>query len=472
MTEGGTIVLDVGKTNAKLSLWDAAGGLVERHVRANNALQGTDHRPLDVIGIDNWLLATLADLAHKAPVARIIPVGHGAAAAMVSGGKLLAAPFDYEQQASADERRSYAEQRDPFATTGSPFLPQLLNLGLQLHRFENRFGTLAPDTTILPWPQYWAWRLCGVAASEVSSLGCHTDLWQPVDATFSNLAVRRGWDERLAPLVEAGQSLGRISPDVADATGLPVGCEVLCGLHDSNAALVAARGHREIAANEATVLSTGTWFVAMRSLGDNADIDLGQLDEARDCLVNVDVRGRPVPSARFMGGREAELAGSLDSFSLTRDYEPDALLERVQAVLERPVVAYPGFVAGVGPFPEAAGHWQGCPENLADRRIATCLYLALMADTMLDLIGSSERLLIEGRFAEEVIFARALAALRPTQRVFVSNAHNDVAYGALRLVNPSLEPPSALIPVTPLDDDLSAYAGDWRDRARNAQAIA
>jgi hypothetical protein len=235
---------------------------------------------------------------------------------------------------------------------------------------------------------------------------------------------------------------------------------------------MAARGHREIAANEATVLSTGTWFVAMRSPSDDAAIDLRQLDEARDCLVNVDVQGKPVLSARFMGGREAELAGSLDSFSLTQDYDPDALLGRVRAVLEKPVVAYPSFVTGVGPFPDAAGHWQACPDNPADRRIATCLYLALMADATLDLIGSRERLLIEGRFAEEVIFARALAALRPTQRVFVSNAHNDVAYGALRLVDPALEPPCALIPVTPLDDDISAYARNWRDRAGKAQAVA
>jgi L-fuculokinase len=30
------------------------------------------------------------------------------------------------------------------------------------------------------YPQYWAWRLCGAAASEATSLGCHTDLWHPV----------------------------------------------------------------------------------------------------------------------------------------------------------------------------------------------------------------------------------------------------------------------------------------------------
>ena len=27
------------------------------------------------------------------------------------------------------------------------------------------------------YPQYWAYRLTGVLANEVTSLGCHTDLW-------------------------------------------------------------------------------------------------------------------------------------------------------------------------------------------------------------------------------------------------------------------------------------------------------
>ncbi len=31
----------------------------------------------------------------------------------------------------------------------------------------------------LLYPQFWAWRLSGVMASEVTSLGCHSDLWLP-----------------------------------------------------------------------------------------------------------------------------------------------------------------------------------------------------------------------------------------------------------------------------------------------------
>jgi sugar (pentulose or hexulose) kinase len=471
VNDGCTIVIDVGKTNAKASIWDAAGRLIARRSRANAPQQASGYRALDVGGIDEWLIESLKQFAQQAAVSRIVTVGHGAAAALLQEGRLYAAPMDYEDEGSNADRAEYASQRDSFAVTGSPALPCGLNLGMQLHRLEKLSGPLPQNVMIVPWPQYWAWRLCGVAASEVSSLGCHTDLWQPLARSFSPLAVRRRWAARMAPLRAAGAQLGTITAVVTERTGLPASCAVLCGMHDSNAALLAARGHAEIANHDATALSTGTWFVAMRSLASDT-VDLGTLTDSRDCLVNVDVSGRPVPSARLMGGREAELIGGVDSFALTVNDNPESLISRLPALIASGASAYPSFVRGVGPFPDSIGEWRNKPSDPGDQRAITSLYLALMADTALGLIGSRERLLIEGRFAQAVIFVRALASLRPQQQIFVSNAHQDVAYGALRLVYPQLPPPCGLTPVRPLELDLTAYAAQWRARAGSAQCAA
>jgi hypothetical protein len=180
------------------------------------------------------------------------------------------------------------------------------------------------------------------------------------------------------------------------------------------------------------------------------------------------VSGRPVPSARFMGGREAELIGGVDSFALTVNYDPDALISRLPGLIACDASVSPSFVRGVGPFPSSTGDWRNKPPDAGDQRALTGVYLALMADTALDLIGSRDRLLIEGRFAEDPIFVRALASLR-AERVFVSHAHQDVAYGALRLVSAHLSPPSELTPVEPLGIDLAGYALEWRARAAAAQ---
>jgi hypothetical protein len=173
-----------------------------------------------------------------------------------------------------------------------------------------------------------------------------------------------------------------------------------------------------------------------------------------------------------MGGREAELIGGIDSFALTENYHPDALLARLPQLIASGACAYPSFVHGVGPFPDACGEWHNKPADPGDQRAITGVYLALMANAALDLIGSRDCLLIEGRFAEAVIFTRALATLRPQQNVFVSNAHQDVAYGALRLVHPQLQPSSQLTAVEPLSVDLRAYAEQWRARARTTQSDA
>jgi len=240
---------------------------------------------------------------------------------------------------------------------------------------------------------------------------------------------------------------------------------VLAGLHDSNAALLAARGFAEVADHEATVLSTGTWFIAMRS-GTQEPLDIAVLPEARDCLVNVDAFGQPVPSARFMGGREIETVIAIDTRQV--DIKPDqpALLAKVPELLANGTMLLPTLAPGFGPFPASIGCWVSAPDMLGPddwyaRRAAVCLYAALVTDVMLDLIGSRDRVLIEGRFAEAEVFTRALAALRPDTAVYCANAHNDVSFGALRLIHPDLHPQGELRRVEPLASDLAAYRSRW-----------
>lgn len=469
--EAGWVVLDVGKTNAKLTLWNKGGERLARRVRANAVVQAPQYRALDAAGVESWLEEGLREFARLADVRAIVPVAHGAAAALVRGGTLHAPPMDYEDEAPPELRRAYEPQRDPFAATGSPLLPQGLNLGLQLHWLEQLTGPWPDDLQILPWPQYWAWRLSGVAASEASSLGCHSDLWRPREQRPSDLARRRGWAARLPPLRAAGDVLGPISPAWVARTGLPADCQVLCGLHDSNAALHAARGRPELAGRDATVLSTGTWFVAMRTLPPaSPDADLPELDERRDCLLNVDVQGRPAPSARFMGGRESEQIAGLDPERLTENYDPEALLARVPELASAGVFVLPSFARGVGPFPDAPGGWVKEPSSPGDKRAVLGLYLALVTDAILELIGSRDRLVVEGRFGEAQVFVQALARLRPQQTIYISDSGDDLCFGALRLLDASLRPRAPLRSVQPIASDLDAYRSAWRARIDCAAA--
>lgn len=465
-----TVVLDVGKTLSKLSLWDSDGRQIAYRTRANDRIDTGSYVALDAAGIEEFLVESLQSFARLADVGAIIPVSHGAGAAIIAGRELVLPPLDYENPIPAAIRQEYDALRDPFAVTGSPALPDGLNLGAQLYYLQATHPDLfETEITILPWAQYWSWLLTGVAASEITSMASHTDLWRPLAQTPSDLSVRRGWSKRIAPLQPAGSVLGRIAPAWARRTGLFHHVEVYCGLHDSNAALVAARAFPEIAENESTVLSTGTWFVAMRTPSPGTAVNISSLDENRDCLVNVDVFGNAIPSARFMGGREIELLTGLDTRRI--DIRPDqpALLESVADILETDAAILPTLAPGCGPFPHGRGRWISMPTDETHRRTAVCLYAALVADAALELIGSRERLLVEGRFSESEVFVRALATLRPNTRVYVSHARSDVSFGALRLVNPELQPSSSLVRVLPLPQNLYSYRDRWRQEAERTE---
>jgi sugar (pentulose or hexulose) kinase len=465
MAAGWTIVLDVGKTHSKATLWNEAGMCVDRRSRPNQQPNSGGGLTLDAAGIERWLERTLKEFATLGAVSAIVPVAHGAGAALIQNGRLLCAPVDYEWPGVARERTAYDKQRDPFVATGSPTLPAGLNLGMQIHWLESLRSGNYCSAQILPWAQYWAWLLSGVATSEVTSLGCHTDLWRPYDRAPSELAIRRGWAERLAPLTPAGAVLGELTPEWVKRTGLSGRVKIHCGLHDSNAALLAARSHHEIEEHDTTVLSTGTWFVAMRSPLKTDLVRIPELQEFRDCLVNVDVSGVPVPSSRFMGGREIEILVGKDIRDRDAHITDTTRLESAIRAIDHGEMILPSSVPGVGPFPNARSHRVGARPITEDATILAQLYAALVADVSLDLIGSHDTLVIDGRFSQAAVFVQALARLRPETTVLISKDDNGVAHGALRLVNRYNADTTALERVPPLPADMADYRARWREAA-------
>jgi len=458
---GAILVLDVGRTNAKLSLLGGGGQVLASRARANVPAAWRGREVLDVAGVETWLEVALRDLAKLADVQAIVPVAHGAAAAFIANGELLAPPLSYEDQAPDEIAEEYAQLRGAFVQTGSPRLPAGLNLGAQLYWLERAAPDLWLDSVqIVPLPQYWAWRLSGVIASEVTSFGCHSDVWRPFDRDFSTLAYQRGWSTHFAPLRRAGDTLGALKRSWAERTGLSSSCRVLCGAHDSTAAFHGARAVTELNERDVTVLSTGTWFVAMRAPAVGAMPAANTLDEARDVLVTVDVDAAPTVSARFMGGREAELLRN-DAPALSAD----ALTKAAQDIVASGVMVLPTFAPGVGPFPRACGRWIGATPYGAMRNVVVALYLALVADASLNLIGTRDAVLIEGRFAEDASFVRMLATLRPQCAIYTTDSADCLLLGAARLAHPASAPRVTVGRAAPFPFDVSEYAKRWRREA-------
>ncbi len=448
-------VLDVGKTHVRVHVVDARGRALDARSRGTPHREGPPYPHLDAPAIFDWACRALRELGRAQPIEAIVPVAHGAAAALLAGDALALPVLDYEFAGPEGLAAEYPAP--PYPETCSPALPGGLNLARQLFWQARRFPEAwARVTEIVPYPQYFAYRLSGVKASERTSLGCHTDLWCPEAGTFSSLAVRTGWESRFAPLRWAWETLGPLRPEVARATGLAADCRVLCGIHDSSASYLIHRVERPGAF---TVVSTGTWLVALA-----AGAPLDRLRERDDALANVDAFGDPVACGRFMGGREYEAIAGTDALEL----EPSA--RALECVVERGSLALPGFARQGGPFRTREGRLEGpAPRERDERAALATLYCALVLDYLLGAIGASPPLLLEGgRLARSPAFRGTLAALRGEQPVLASADETGTLAGAAWLVRRSyqaeLRPERTRCSPIALRG-LDAYRDAWRERS-------
>jgi sugar (pentulose or hexulose) kinase len=450
MTHPLIALIDIGKTNAKLAVVDPqTGAEIRGSRRANAVVQGPVTRELDVDAINQWLLDALRDAPHRDRIRTIVPVAHGAAAVLIDrDNRVLAAP-DYEDPCFERVNVEYRQQRDGYQSTYSPDLPLGLNLGRQLFFLQQTQPQLFSRVThALLYPQFWAWRLCGVMASEVTSLGCHSDLWLPREQRFSKLAQARGWDTLFPPKKLASDVLGPISAEIAAVTGLDPQCQVTGGIHDSNASYLKFLSARD--RNEPfTVISSGTWTVVMANRA-----DLSRLREDKDMLASVDAFGSPVATARFMGGREYEAIAGTDG----RPNMP-ALLN----VLERQSMALPAFASG-GPFAGREGRLVNADSlSGSERASLATLYVALMCELLIEMLGAEGAVLIDGPLATNPLFGALLGALLPDRSIELSAGDGGNTRAACYLAGFHDAPPSPMTPAAAATlKRLPAYREAWR----------
>ncbi|WP_116364091.1 FGGY-family carbohydrate kinase [Parahaliea mediterranea] len=453
-----TFILDIGKTNIKALVLDDAGDTCWSVQRANAVADSGPYPHFDVEAIWQWLLQALGQAAARYRLDAINISTHGACAVLLDASGELALPvMDYECPLPEAVSPEYNRVRPPFAQSLSPALPAGLNLGRQLWWQRAYFPeAFARVRTLLCYPQYWVWRLCGVAVSERTSLGCHTDLWLPLADTYSPLLQALGLKDACPPQVDACAAVGAVSCAVAQATGLPSSCQVFAGVHDSNASYARYLACAAQLGGPFSVVSTGTWFITMSHGG-----DCQHLNEACDTLANVDVNGRPLACARFMGGREFEAICERAGDEAARPLTQAAL----QATLDSGAMALPAFAAG-GPFNGSSGCIK-VPEGSTRHGAALAtLYLALMIDYELDLLGARGPIAFGSLSQRNPLLCGVLAALRPDSPVLLAGDGASTARGAWCLTRWHRPLPNAMGRFTraaPLAlSGLADYRRQWR----------
>ncbi|RUX34337.1 carbohydrate kinase [Mesorhizobium sp. M2A.F.Ca.ET.042.01.1.1] len=438
-------VLDFGKTNSKLFVFGQDGRIVDERRTKPDWIRKGSLSVLDEAALHDWALDAVDEAADAHGIGGLMVSGHGCTFALVDDTALTHPILDYEQEPPADIAARIDRRIPDFAETFSPRLPLGFNYGRHmLWLKEVEPGAFSAAKAILGYPQYWSWRFGGRAVSEVSYLGCHSHLWAPRKRDFSSLVDAEGWRGQMPAFARAGAVTGERRFGRA---GKPVA--IHNGVHDSNAALHA---YRRQDLGPVTVVSTGTWVIVL-----NPDCPLEALDRERDMLVNVDVDGGPVPTIRFMGGREFAV--------ISGDWQGVIAPASIQRAIEAGTMAVPSFAPG-GPLSGRTGEIVGPVSDAEERAAVALLYVALMIDLSLDLIRSSNTVIVDGGLNTGGLLAALLAALRPGQPFRQGATLEGSATGAAALAFESVgrefaaETPE---PVRAADfKGLDRYRDDWR----------
>jgi sugar (pentulose or hexulose) kinase len=461
-------ILDVGKTNKKLLLFDEQYRIVWERSMAFDSATDEDGESCEDLGrLTSWIRESLA-AASALPDFHIRAVNFSAYGAsfvhLGSDGQPVAPLYNYLKAYPEVLRKKFYKSYGGEVTfsmlTASPVLGSL-NSGMQLYRIKHQLPDLyARIHCSLHLPQYLSYLLTGKAVSEITSIGCHTNLWNFAQQHYHEWVYREGIIDKLAPMVPstsvqplaAGAGAAIAGPGgVGAIMGPPVVAGV--GLHDSSASIIP---YLESFREPFVLISTGTWCISMNPFNDEP-LTVAELQE--DCLCYMSYLGRPVKAARLFAGHDHEqqvkrLAdhfhvdpGLAAGVAFDPAYVADLRGREGQATSS--VNATGGVKATGGPKVRRTGRAGKIASTLkasvfGKRDLVEFdnfeqAYHRLMMDIMEQQVASTQlvlhdadvrRIFVDGGFGRNQVYMHLLAAAFPEMEVFAASIPQATAMGA------------------------------------------
>lgn len=441
-----TAVLDVGKTNKKVLLYDREFNLVDDRRINLDAEPGDDGIEYEQTGpLFDWVCSSLNDLSRDFSICSLSITTHGATLAVLDGdGRLVHPVLSYLSPAGERVENEFNERFGPpeeihAETCTPPF--GFANAAKQLFFLKKFFpNDWEKAETLLFFPQYLGFLFTGQTAADPTYLGCHTYLWLPEKNGPSTIARELGADRMLPTRIASPwEKLGVISPEIAERCGLGKNVPVTIGIHDSNASLLPylAKDFGSFTLN-----STGTWCVAMTP---SSGFDFEEDELGTKTFYNLSAFGQPVKTSIFPGGLErSEFAGLVDQVA------GGGWSAVVKLCRDRDLFLAGGMVPGAKAFP----HSEPAAILASGRRIpleelrtngiraaeidagefiaALDLSLAIQSVEALNRAGRrpGTDIFVEGGFAHNDAYCRTLAALLPENRVCRTKLREATAFGA------------------------------------------
>jgi sugar (pentulose or hexulose) kinase len=445
-------VFDIGKSNKKLLLFNEQYQIVFEESERLPEITDEDGFPCeDIQALTTWVRDKFAVICAdpRFNVRAVNFSGYGASFVYLDEhGEVMLPLYNYLKPFPENLRAKFYEDYGGEGLlcrqTASPALGSL-NSGLQLYRIKHE----KPEAFnrikyALHLPQFLSYMLSGSCHSELTSIGCHTHLWDFEKNQYHFWVIKEGLAAKFPAIKNAGSLAGYYQDKIKTGTGL----------HDSSAALIP---YFSSFSTPFVLLSTGTWNITLNPFNHEHLTD----DELQhDCLCFLSFQGRQVKASRLFAGyeHEQELKRIAEHFNLPPDHY--MTLEHSKEIMSR--LRNTGLLNNGRGGDEQVNFGMRNMESFNSYAEA---YHQLVADIVAGQMKSTKRIMdnvnrifVDGGFSRNSIFMHLLSEAFPELEVYAASVPQASAIGSALVIHDQWNKkakPSDLI-------EMKLYAGAGR----------
>lgn len=291
-------IFDIGKTNKKLFLFNEDYKIVfEESAKFVETVDEDGDACENLESLKSFVLESLQAVIEKNEfdIRAINFSTYGASFVYVNEEGVPIAPLynylkPYDEALKKQFYDTYDGEDEFSTTTASPVLGNL-NSGMQLYRIKyERPSLFAKIKYALHLPQYMSHIFSGEFYTDITSIGCHTNLWNFTTNEYHEWIYKEHVDHLMAPIKFITEI---VSPRIANANYV-----VGIGVHDSSAALIP---YLLNFSEPFVLISSGTWCISLNPFN-QAPLTPNELKQ--DCLSYMQYTGRPIKASRLFAGYE------------------------------------------------------------------------------------------------------------------------------------------------------------------------
>jgi sugar (pentulose or hexulose) kinase len=421
-------IFDVGKTNKKLFLFNENYEIVfEKSARFTEAVDEDWYPCENLENLRQSVFDSLTEIFQLKEF-EIVAINFSAYGASLvylgEDGEPLTPLYNYlkpyPEELSKQFYKKYGGEEKFSIETASPVLGSL-NSGLQLYRLKcEKPEVFKRLKYVLHLPQYLSFLLTGNFYSDITSIGCHTALWDFKKSQYHKWIDNEGIVSKLAPI----EPSNKVFPSAFNGNNYKAGI----GLHDSSAALIP---YLVNFSEPFILISTGTWNISLNPFN---QLPLTAEELKQDCLCYLQYEGKKVKASRLFSGFEHEQQVKRIAEHFNQD-----------AIKFRDITYDADIVNRLNK--DRSHHFNSnfnkesafAKRNLSEFKTDTEAYHQLILDlvhlqansTKLVLKGTAvKRIFVDGGFSKNSVFMHLLATAFPDLEVFAASMAQASAIGA------------------------------------------